>query len=103
MNLDQLSQNAIWKLGQWYGIEPVYYDGLGVERQIEIPHLQQILLSMGVKASSENEIQNSLSDSACRQWTQMLEPVMVRYRNDPTWRLTLSLPLGGMKLEQVSL
>jgi 4-alpha-glucanotransferase len=103
MIFDQALQNAIWQLGQQYGIEPVYHDGLGVERQVSIHHLQQILTSMGVKASTKEEIIDSLEEAASRKWTQVIDSVVVRYFSDPLFKLTLSLPLGDIGLEKVSL
>lgn len=103
MNLNQVSQDALWQLGQLSGIEPVYRDGLGVERQIDIDDLQQVLISMGIKVSSEEEIQESLSDLACRKWTRVIEPVVVHYLSNPLLTLNLSFPLGSRRLEEVSL
>ena len=103
MKPDQDSQDAIWQLGQQYGIEPVYHDGLGVVRQIDIPHLQQILASMGVKASSMEEIRDSLSDVVNQQWLQVIDRVVVFYPSVSRYKFTLSLPLGDVGLEKVSL
>ncbi len=102
MTFDQHSQDAILQLGQQYGIEPVYHDGLGVERQIAIPHLQQILTSMGVKASSREEIRDSLLETVNQPWTQLIDRVVV-YPSDSLFKLPLSLPLGDVRLERVSL
>jgi 4-alpha-glucanotransferase len=93
----------IWQLGRQYGIEPGYFDGLGIERQVTVPHLQQVLASMGVKASSEQDIRDSLSDAASRTWTQVIDSVVVRYPSDSPFMLALSLPLEGISLENVSL
>jgi 4-alpha-glucanotransferase len=103
MKLDQASQIAIWQLGQQYGIEPVYHDGLGVERQVDIHHLQQVLTSLGVKVSSKDEINASLEEIVSRKWTQVIDTVVVRYPTDPLFKLSLSLPLGDVRLEAVSL
>jgi len=103
MKLDQTSRGALWQLGQHYGIEPVYHDGLGVERQVDIHHLRKALTSMGAKVSSPQEIRNSLSEIACQKWTQIIDVVVVRYPSDPLFKLPLSLPLGDVGLEKVSL
>ncbi len=93
----------IWQLGQQYGIEPVYFDGLGVERQVTVPHLQQVLASMGVKASSKKEILASLAHAVSRTWTQVIDSVVVRYPSDAPFMLALSLPLEDINLEKVAL
>lgn len=93
----------IWQLGQQYGIEPVYYDGLGVERQVTVPHLRQVLASMGVKASSKQEIRDSLSYAISRTWAQVIDSVVVRYPSDSPFMLPLSIPLEDISLEKVSL
>lgn len=103
MKLDQTSQDAIWQLGRHFGIEPVYHDGLGIERHVDIHHLQQALASMGVKVSSQEEIRESFSDIAYRKWTQVIDPVVVLYPSDPLFKLALSLPLGDVKLQNISL
>jgi 4-alpha-glucanotransferase len=103
MKLDQTSHDAIWQLGQHFGIEPVYQDGLGVERKVDVHHLQQALASMGVKASSKQEIRHSLSEFANQKWTQVIDAVVVQYPSDPLFKLPLSLPLGAVRLEKVSL
>ncbi len=103
MNKRESSTKPIWQLGQQYGIEPVYHDGLGVERQVTVPHLQQVLASMGVKASSKKEILDSLAHAASRTWTQVIDSVVVRYPSDFPFMLALSLPLGNSSLEKVSL
>lgn len=101
--LDLKSQDAIWQLGQHFGIEPLYHDGLGVERRIDVQHLQQVLASMGVKLSTREEILDSLAEVSSQKWTQAIDPVVVRYHSDPLFQLLLSLPLGDARLENVSL
>src|SRR5680860_385929 len=103
MKNHESAKKPIWQLGQQYGIEPVYHDGLGVERRVAVPHLQQVLSSMGVKASSKKDIRDSLSHAASRTWTQVIDSVVVRYLSDPLFMLPLSLPLGDISLEEVSL
>ncbi|WNM62915.1 4-alpha-glucanotransferase [Candidatus Nitrospira neomarina] len=103
MNNFELATKPIWQLGRQYGIEPVYVDGLGVERQVRVPHLQQVLASMGVKASSKKEILDSLAHAVSRTWTQVIDSVVVRYPSDAPFMLALSLPLGNISLEKISL
>ena len=103
MKNQESATKPIWQLGQQYGIEPVYHDGLGVERQVTVPHLQQVLSSMGVKASSKKEIRDSLSYAASRTWTRVIDSVVVRYPSDPRFMLPLSLPLDDISLEEISL
>ena len=103
MKFDHTLQDAIWQLGQHFGIEPVYHDGLGVKRKVDVHHLQQALASMGVKASSKEEIRDSLAEIALQQWTRVIDSVVVRYPADPLFKLLLSLPLGDVGLEKVSL
>jgi len=103
MKFDHTLQDAIWQLGQHFGIEPVYHDGLGVERKVDVHHLQQALASMGVKASSKEEIRDSLAEIALQQWTRVIDSVVVRYPADSLFKLLLSLPLGDVGLEKVSL
>ncbi|GJL57962.1 MAG: 4-alpha-glucanotransferase [Nitrospirales bacterium] len=102
MNNYEFSTKPIWQLGRQYGIEPVYFDGLGVERKVTVPHLQQVLASMGVKASSKKEILDSLAHAASRTWTQVIDSVVVRYPSDAPFMLALSLPLEDISLEKVS-
>ncbi len=102
MNNYEFSTKPIWQLGRQYGIEPVYSDGLGVERKVTVPHLQQVLASMGVKASSKKEILDSLAHAALRTWTQVIDSVVVRYPSDAPFMLALSLPLEDISLEKVS-
>ena len=103
MHKDESATKLIWQLGQQYGIDPFYFDGLGVERQVSVPHLQQVLASMGVKASSKKEILASLAHADFRTWTQVIDAVVVRYPSDAPFMLALSLPLGSSSLEKVSL
>ena len=103
MKLDQTSQAALWELGQHCGIEPVYYDGLGVERHVDIHHLQQVLMCMGMSVSSPEEIRDSLSETVNRKWIQVVDSVVVLYPSDPLFKLPLSLPLGDARLDKVSL
>src|SRR5680860_928533 len=103
MNDFESATKLIWQLGQQYGIEPVYYDGLGVERQVTVPHLRQVLASMGVKASTKKDIRDSLSHAVSRTWTQLIDSVVVRYPSDSLFMLPLSLPLGDIRLEQIAL
>lgn len=102
MNNYNSVSKPIWQLGQQYGIEPVYHDGLGVERQVTVPHLRQVLASMGIKASSKQDIRDSLSHAASRIWTQVIDSVVVRYPSDSPFMLPLSLPLEDISLEKVS-
>ncbi|MDR4462174.1 MAG: 4-alpha-glucanotransferase [Nitrospirales bacterium] len=103
MNNHVSGTKPIWQLGQQYGIEPIYHDGLGVERQVTEQHLQQVLTSMGVKASSKKDIRDSISHAASRTWTQVIDSVLVWYPSDFPYMLPLSLPLGNISLENVSL
>ena len=103
MKFDHSLQEAIWQLGQHFGIEPSYRDGLGVERKVDVRHLQQALASMGVKASTKEEILHSLSEIDSQKWTRVIDTVVVRYPSDPLFKFSLSLPLGYVGLEKVSL
>ncbi|HBP86881.1 MAG TPA: 4-alpha-glucanotransferase [Nitrospirales bacterium] len=103
MKKHESDKEQIWQLGQEYGIEPFYHDGLGVERGVAVPHLRQVLLSMGVKASTQKVIRNSLSHAASRIWTRVIDSVVVRYLSDSVFMLPLSLPLGESSLDEVSL
>lgn len=103
MNNYESATKLIWQLGQQYGIEPIYHDGLGVERQVTVPHLRQVLASMGVKASTKKDIRDSLSQAVSRTWTQLIDSVVVRYPSDSLFMLPLSLPLEEISLEKVSL
>ncbi|WP_447962157.1 4-alpha-glucanotransferase [Nitrospira sp. Ecomares 2.1] len=103
MNNHEFATKPIWQLGQQYGIGSVYHDGLGVERQVTVPHLRKVLESMGVKASSKQEIRDSLSHAESQSWTQVIDPVVVRYPSDSPFELPLSLPLDDISLEKVSL
>lgn len=95
--------NPIWELGRQYGIEPVYHDGLGIERQVPVPRLQQVLSSMGVQALSQKAIRDSLAHAVSRTWTQVIDSVVVRYDSDPLFMLPLSLPLDDISLKEASL
>lgn len=103
MNNYESATKPIWQLGQQYGIEPVYHDGLGIERRVTVPHLQQVLSSMGVKTSSKKDIRDSLSHAVSRTWTQLIDSVVVRYPSNSPFMLPLSLPLEDISLEKVSL
>jgi 4-alpha-glucanotransferase len=103
MDSNQTSQDTIWQLGRHYGIEPFYHDGLGVERQVGVRQLQQVLVSMGVKGFSREELDEALSEISSRKWTQVIDAVVVTYFSESRFTLPLSLPLGEVRLEQVSL
>lgn len=96
------SQNALYRLAQAYGLEPVYVDETGVRKVTPLKSLRRILALLGARTGSVKEIRQSLIAARLRSWLTFVDAVMVvRQRALPkTW--TVRIPIGSLPLSRLA-
>ncbi len=71
------------RLAGFYGIEPTYTDISRVEHEVSDATKRALLASMGIDASDDHAIAQSLEAAAAAAWTSGLPPVLVVAAGNP--------------------
>lgn len=89
-NSDQ-EKGDLKQLAGLHGIEPGYHDALGNHHEVSAETEKALLAAMGVKASSDAEIQDSLADHLRHYCKRILRPVHVVRKGEP-FQVEFTLP-----------
>jgi 4-alpha-glucanotransferase len=73
------------------GIEPGYWDVWGKHHETSLEVKQAILASLGIASGTPSELERSLAERTCREWSRLAPPCLVASEARPH-TLPLSLP-----------
>src|SRR6516165_7350670 len=73
------------------GIEPGYWDVWGKHHETSLEVKQAILASLGIASGTPSELERSLAERACCEWSRLAPPCLVASEAGPH-TLPLSLP-----------
>lgn len=83
---------ALGRLAQLYGIEPVWHDIWGGRHEVPHETLRALLGAMHVPAATDEQVRNSLAVHRARIWAESVPPVLVVRASELPLPVTLRLP-----------
>lgn len=96
--MPEIQVRLLYHLARLYGVEPVYYDGMGRYQQAPVDSLLAILRVLGAPVETLEDVPGALREFRQRQWQRCCEPIVVAWDGEPA-HLELSLPAdreGGL-------
>jgi 4-alpha-glucanotransferase len=78
------------------GIGPGYWDVWGKHHETSLDVKQAILASLGIASGTPEELERSLAERACREWSRLAPPCLVASETGPH-KLPLSLPADVLR------
>lgn len=98
------SDNDLRRLAEAVGVECDYVDGREQRHQAKDDDIHSILRALGIHVVSDADIHREWVCIQEKQWTQVIEPVLLHYVEARTpLCFTLALPLGNEAFETISL
>ena len=98
------SDNDLRRLAKAVGVECDYVDGREQRHQATDDDIHSILRALGIHVVSDADIHREWVCIQEKQWTQVIEPVLLHYVEARTpLCFTLALPLGNEAFETISL
>lgn len=94
--------NALKTLARLHGISPRYRDGTGMVHEVPSESLCALLQAMQVPASTMEEVRQALRAIRLRPWTTLIDDVLVFRLNEHPWTWRMSLPLGNLSMDSLT-
>lgn len=79
------------------GIALDYHDIWGQRRYVSPDTQRALLATMGIAATTDEEVERSLQQLEAREWRRLLPPVMVVHRDGDTITVPISLPTAMLR------